>query len=81
MADDLSNGKPGRPAKASPSRATLRVRRCRARRRRGFRCLTIEISDRDIDGLIRLKRLNPDYRNDLAAVRMVLYKFLNEALF
>jgi hypothetical protein len=64
-----------------PSANLIRVRRCLARRRRGLRCLTIEISDRDIDGLIRLKRLNPAYRNDLAAVRMVIYKFLNEALF
>jgi hypothetical protein len=59
----------------------IRVRRCLARRRRGLRCLTIEIGERDIDALIRRRLLNPAYRNDLGAVRMVVYKFLSEALF
>jgi hypothetical protein len=64
-----------------PSANLIRVRRCLARRRRGMRCLTIELGERDLDALIRRWRLSPDYRNDPAAIRMALYRFISDALF
>jgi hypothetical protein len=68
-----------------PGRGPLRVlRRTHApdppRRRQGLRCVTIELREREISALIRRKRLSPDDRANLAAIRSGLYGFLDDYL-
>jgi len=50
------------------------------RRRNGLRCLPIEISETDIEGLTRLGLLPAEMRNDLSAVVSALYKHLDRTL-
>ena len=57
-----------------------RMRRHRKRRRNGLRCLPIEISETDIEGLTRLGLLPAEMRNDLSAVVSALYKHLDRTL-
>ena len=54
------------PASRSP--AAERMRQHRERRRQGLRCLMIEISETEIDGLIREGLLPAEMRNDVYAV-------------
>jgi hypothetical protein len=70
---------------AGQGAAPLRVlRRTHApdppRRRQGLRCVTIELREREISALIRRKRLSPDDRANLAAIRSGLYGFLDDYL-
>jgi hypothetical protein len=66
--------------------AIHRMARHRDRRRKGLRCITIELHETEIDVLIRVGgslvsgRLAGDSRGDLAAVRTVLYGFLDDYL-
>ena len=57
-----------------------RMRWTRQRRRQGLRCLTIELREREIDALIRRKKLAADDRANLAAIRQALYGFLDHYL-
>ncbi len=57
-----------------------RMRRTRQRRRQGLRCITIELREREIDALIRRKRLSAGDRANLAAIRKALYGFLDANL-
>ena len=50
------------------SAAAERIRRHRQRRRDGFRCLTIELHEFEVDCLVDLGCLNQDARNDPLAV-------------
>ena len=59
---------------ANISSAAERMRRHRLRRRNGLRCLPIEISETDIEGLTRLGLLPAEMRNDQSAVVSALYK-------
>jgi hypothetical protein len=52
----------------------------RDRRRRGLRCLTIEIRETEIDVLIVKGLLNGETRNDPGAVCDALYAHLEETL-
>ena len=54
------------PASRSP--AAERMRQHRERRRQGLRCLLIEISETEIEGLIRKGLLPAEMRNDVGAV-------------
>jgi hypothetical protein len=45
-----------------------------------MRSITIELRETEIDALIRARRLAPDNRGDLAAVREALYAFLDDNL-
>ena len=61
-----------------------RMRRYRKRRRRGMRCLRIQIHVSEIDALIRKKYLDQQSRDDLKAVEYairtaVLAALANEA--
>jgi hypothetical protein len=67
-------------AAATLSAAAERMRRHRERRRNGLRCLPIEISETDIEGLTRLGLLPSEMRNDLSAVVSALYKHLDRTL-
>jgi hypothetical protein len=42
--------------------------------------IDIELRETEIDALIRRRRLDPDSRGDLAAVRRALYGFLEDTL-
>ena len=69
---------------AAPTRSRSpgaeRMRRHRDRRQKGLRCVRIELRETEIDVLIRRGRLAGDSRGDLAAVRTVLYGFLDDYL-
>jgi hypothetical protein len=74
-----------RPCKQSPERwcrpspGARRMARHRDRRRKGLRCITIELRETEIDVLIRRGRLAPGSRGDLTAVRRALYGLLDDA--
>jgi hypothetical protein len=57
-----------------------RMRLTRQRRRQGLRCVVIEIREREIDALIRRKRLAPDDRASRAAIREAIHGFLDDNL-
>jgi hypothetical protein len=60
-----------------PSPAAARMRRHRDRRRRGLRCVTIELRETEIDVLIGK---NSETRHDLGAVCERLYEHLEKTL-
>jgi hypothetical protein len=51
-----------------------RMRRHRERQRRGLRCLTIELKEGEIEGLIQSGWLARERRKDVVAIRRALYK-------
>ena len=68
----------------SSAPAAERMRRYRKRRRRGMRCLRVQIHVTEIDALIRKKYLDQQSRDDLKAVEYairtaVLAALANEA--
>ena len=65
---------------AFSSPAARRMRRHRQRRRRGLRCLTVELRETEIDALVGMKLLNAEARQDSNAVKKALYAFLERAL-
>jgi len=67
-------------APATRSAAAERMRRHRARRREGLRCLTIELRETEIDALIHKGMLNADTRNDLGAILNALYTHRDRTL-
>jgi hypothetical protein len=64
----------------SQSKAPLRMRRHRERRRDGLRCLTIELRETEVTALIRNGLLKQDARNDVRAVKSAFYGFLDRTL-
>jgi hypothetical protein len=62
------------------SAAALRMSRHRDRRRKGMRCIIIELRETEIDVLVRLGRLAHDDRADTGAVKKALYGFLDDHL-
>ena len=64
----------------STSPAAARMRLHRDRRRRGLRCLTIELRETEIDLLIRKGLLNSETRHDPGAVCDALYAHLEQTL-
>jgi hypothetical protein len=67
-------------APATHSAAAERMRLHRERRRKGLRCLTIELRETEIDALVRNGLLRADVRNDLHSIEMALYEFLERTL-
>jgi hypothetical protein len=65
---------------ASDSGAALRMRRHRERRRRGLRCLLVELRAREIESLIQKGLLKPETRNSARAITAALYAFLDRTL-
>ena len=57
-----------------------RVRLHRERRRRGLRCQTIEIRNREIDALVRHGLLDGEKRDDTAAIRVAFHQYLDHTL-
>ena len=57
-----------------------RMRAHRDRRRKGLRCIRIELRETEVDVLIRKGLLRTDARNDLNAVVQALYHHLDATL-
>ena len=60
--------------------AAARMRLHRERRRRGLRCLMIELRETEVDALIRGGLLEHETRNDRNAVLKALYGHFNRTL-
>jgi len=60
--------------------AGKRMRRHRQRRRAGYRCITVEIGERDVAGLIRRWHLDPESRNDCTAIRGALHAWSDKSI-
>ena len=68
------------PTEPARSAAAERMRLHRERRRKGLRCLTIELRVTEIDALVRNGFLKADARNDLRSIEMALYEFFERTL-
>ena len=60
---------------ASRSSAAERMKLHRERKKKGMRCLTIELRETEIDALIRKGFLKSDTRNDTQAIIDGLYSY------
>jgi hypothetical protein len=65
---------------ASRAGSAVRMRRCRARRRAGFRCYVIELHRSEIDTLVRRGLLPADEREDEGAVVDALGQHIEQTL-
>jgi hypothetical protein len=65
---------------AARNAAAERMRRCRARQRAGFRCLTVELHRSEIDTLVRRGLLPADEREDDSAVGDALSQHIEQTL-
>ena len=68
------------PASAGRSRAAERMRRHRARRRLGCRCVQVEVAEFDVAGLVRLGHLDPRERDDPIAIGDALYRLFDQTI-
>ena len=75
---EMSSGPTTPPVACSA--AAQRMRAHRDRRRKGLRCIRIELGETEVDVLIRKGLLRPDARNDLNAVVQALYAHLDATL-
>jgi hypothetical protein len=57
-----------------------RMRRCRARRRAGYRCFMVELHRNEIDTLVRRGLLRADERDDEGAVVDALSQYIEQTL-
>jgi hypothetical protein len=62
------------------SLAAERMRRHRKRRRKGLRCVTIELRETEIDTLVQRGLLKSDARNNTRAIREALYQYFDRTL-
>ena len=62
------------------SAAAERMRLHRERRRKGLRCVTIELRATEIDTLIRRGLLKAEARNNPSAICGALYAYLDRSL-
>ena len=65
---------------SSLSSAAQRMRLHRDRRRKGLRCLTVELRATEIEALVAKGLLKPETRNDPNAIRQALYGYLDKTL-
>jgi hypothetical protein len=54
-----------------------RMRRYRARRRRGLSCIKVQLRRSEVDGLIACKLLEPTEREDRRALTEALHRYLD----
>ena len=66
------------PVALSP--AAERMGLFRERRRKGLRCVTIELHEDEIDALVRMGLLNVEMRNDANAIIEAMYAFFDRTL-
>ena len=64
----------------SRSSAAERMKLHRERKKKGMRCLTVELRETEIDALIRQGFLKADTRNDAETIVDALYAFLDREL-
>ncbi len=64
----------------SPSPTAERMRLHRKRRRRGLRCVRIQLHVTEIDGLIRKRYLEAKNRDDLNEIQMAVDAFISDTL-
>jgi len=76
MTHDTELTMPPTTESATRSAAAERMRLHRERRRKGLRCLTIELRETEIDALIHRGLLKWETRNDPVVVKRALYVFL-----
>jgi hypothetical protein len=62
------------------ARAAERMRRCRARRRAGYRCFTFELHRTEIDTLVRRGLLRAEEHDDEGAVVDALSQHIEQTL-
>jgi len=60
--------------------SAVRMRRCRARRRAGFRCVMVEISNDEIAGLTRRGLLPEQDREDVGAIEAATYDLFEQTI-
>jgi hypothetical protein len=77
---DMTEISPAVGPVAAPSAAAERIRLHRERRRKGLRCLIVDLRETEIDALIQRGLLKPDTRNNRRAVSQALYAFLDRTL-
>jgi hypothetical protein len=66
------------PPPLSP--AAERMRLHRERRRKGLRCLTIELRETEIDVLVRMGLLRAEMRHEINAIIQALYVHFDRTL-
>ena len=64
----------------APLSPAERMRRVRQRRRRGLRCVTVELREQEIDALINKGLLRAETRNDAQSVLKALYAIFDRTL-
>ena len=62
------------------SPAAERMRLFRERRRKGLRCVTIELHEDEIDALVRMGLLGAEMRNDADSIIEAMYAFFDRTL-
>jgi len=80
IAVTITPGAPMTEIDAIREATAIRVRLHRERRRRGLRCLMIEIRDREIDALVRHGLLDGAQRDDTTAIRAAFHRYLDHTL-
>jgi hypothetical protein len=80
MNQPLAAAPPPSPNPASHSPAAKRMRRHRERRRHGYRCVTIELCETEIDALVARRLLKHETRNNEGAILDALYALLDRTL-
>ena len=66
-------------AQIARAQSAERMRRSRDRRRKGLRCCTLQIRDREIEALIDRGLISSGEQTDRRAVVNALHKFLDRA--
>jgi hypothetical protein len=75
------NIKAAEPPVRSPSTAAERMRSYRQRRRRKWQSVRIEIAASEIDALVKRGYVDPNNRDDPAAIGEAATAFISDALF
>ena len=63
-----------------PTPAAERMRQYRRRRRRGMRCVTVRVSEADIEALVAKGYLAPSGRAEANAIQEAADMFISDAL-
>jgi hypothetical protein len=66
--------------KPTPSATAERMRLHRERRRKGLRCLMIDLRETEIDALVRMGLLRAEMRNEANAIIEALYDYFDRTL-
>lgn len=66
--------------KAARAGSAMRMRRCRARRRAGYRCLLIEISNDEVAGLTHCGLLRVHDQEDMGAIQAAIYDLFEQTI-